>query len=94
MIKTLMYHKVEDFAIWKKAFDEFSGMRKSSGERSFSVGTIHNEPNTAYVVNEWDSMEAHQAFLENPELADAMKAAGVLEPPNTIIFNELDKGSL
>ena len=89
-----MYHKVEDFAIWKKAFDSFSEIRKSAGERSFSVGTIHNEPNTAYVVNEWDSIAAHKAFLENPELADAMKAAGVLEPPHTIILNEVDKGSL
>ena len=63
MIKTLMYHKVENFAKWKKAFDSFSEIRKAAGERSFSVGTIHNEPNTAYVINEWDSMEASQAFL-------------------------------
>lgn len=94
MIKTLMYHKVENFATWKKAFDSFSEIRKAAGERSFSVGTIHNEPNTAYVINEWDSMEAPQAFLENPKLADAMKTAGVLEPPHVIIFNEMDKGSL
>ena len=94
MIKTLMYHKVKDFATWKKAFDSFSEIRKSAGERSYWVGTIHNEPNTAYVLNEWDSIEAPLAFLENPKLAEAMKAAGVLEPPHTIIFNEIDKGSL
>jgi len=94
MIKTMMYHKVEDFATWKKAFDDFSGMRKSSGERSFSVGTIHNEPNTAYVVNEWDSLEAIEEFHGNPALAEAMKSAGVLEQPHTIIFNEVDKGAL
>lgn len=94
MIKTLMYHKVEDFATWKKAFDSFSEIRKSAGERSFSVGTINNEPNTAYVVNEWDSMEAYQSFMSNPTLADAMKSAGVLEQPHTLIFNEIDKGAL
>lgn len=94
MIKTLMYHKVKDFATWKKAFDSFSEIRKSAGERSFSVGTTNNEPNTAYVVNEWDSMEAYQAFMSNSALADAMKSAGVLEQPHTLIFNEVDKGAL
>ncbi len=89
-----MYHKVEDFTKWKKAFDEFSGIRKSAGERSFSVGTLHNEPNTAYVINEWDSTEAIQAFLENPALAEAMKSSGVLEEPHTIRLNEVDKGAL
>lgn len=47
MIKTLMYHKVEDFAKWKEAFDGFSEFRKSAGEQSYSVGTLLNEPNTA-----------------------------------------------
>ena len=89
-----MYHKVKDFVTWKKAFDDFSEIRKSAGERSFWVGTIHNEPNTAYVVNEWDSLEAYHTFMENPALADAMKSAGVLEQPHSIIFNEVDKGSL
>lgn len=94
MIKTLMYHKVENFATWKKAFDGFSEIRKSAGERSFFVGTLHNEPNTAYVVNEWDSIEEYQAFMGNPALAEAMKSAGVLEQPHTLIFNEVDKGML
>jgi hypothetical protein len=39
-------------------------------------------------------MEAPEAFLENPELATAMKTAGVLEPPHVIFFNELEKGAL
>jgi quinol monooxygenase YgiN len=94
MIKTLMYHKVENFAKWKEAFDSFASIRKAAGERSYFVGTMHNEPNTAYVVNEWDSMEAYQAFMENPALAEAMKSAGVAEKPHVLIFNEVDKGAL
>lgn len=94
MIKTLMYHKVEDFKKWKTAFDNFSEIRKSAGEKSFSIGNVQNEPNTAYVINTWDSMEAYQTFMDNPGLASAMKEAGVMEPPHTIVLNELEKGSL
>lgn len=89
-----MYHKVQDFEKWKAAFDSFSEIRKSSGEQSYSVGTLHNEPNTAYVINTWKSLEDCLAFQTAPQLADAMKAAGVLEPPHTIILNEMEKGSL
>jgi quinol monooxygenase YgiN len=92
MIKSVMYHKVQDFATWKKAFDGFSEFRKSSGELSFSVGNVKDEPNTAYVINSWDSVDKLHAFVTSKELEDAMKSAGVLEPPHTLILNELDKG--
>jgi len=94
MIKTLMYHKVQDFEKWKSAFDSFSEIRKAAGEKSYSVGTLHNEPNTAYVINTWKSFNDFDAFQTAPQLADAMKAAGVLEPPHTIILNEIEKGSV
>lgn len=92
MIKTLMYHKVEDFARWKEAFDRFAQFRKSSGEKSYSVGTLFDEPNTAYVINEWESIEDFNAFVNSNDLANAMKSAGVSEAPKALLFNEVDKG--
>lgn len=92
MIKTLMYHKVEDFGKWKEAFDNFSDFRKSSGEKSYSVGTLQGEPNTAYVINEWESMQNFQQFVESDDLGNAMKSAGVLEKPNTVILSEVERG--
>lgn len=87
-----MYHKVEDFGTWKAAFDGFSNFRKTAGERSFSVGNLHDQPNTVFVVNEWDSLDAFHAFVGSTELANAMKSAGVIGQPTTLIFNEVSKG--
>lgn len=92
MIKTLMYHKVKDFTIWKAGFDGFLDTRKAAGEVDYSVGTVNGEPNTAYVLNSWKSLEAFQAFVSSPELKAGMEQAGVLEPPTTIILSELNKG--
>jgi len=92
MIKTLMYHKVEDFGKWKEAFDRFYNFRKSSGEKGYSVGTLLGEPNTAYVINEWESIEVFQKFVDSPDLANAVKSAGVIEEPHTIILNEVENG--
>ena len=92
MIKTLMYHKVQDFDKWKDVFDNFSDVRKAAGEISFSTGTLHNEPNTAFVLNTWNSNEDFQAFVGSSELAEGMKNAGVLEAPNVIILEEISNG--
>jgi len=92
MIKTMIYHKVKDFNNWKKGFDQLSNFRKSSGELGFSVGTLHNEPNTAYVINEWDSLDVFQKFVESDELANAMKSAGVIEEPHSLILSEVENG--
>ena len=92
MVKTLMYHKVQDFKKWHEAFDDFIEIRKRAGEIDFSVGTLQNEPNTAYVINTWKSVEQFEAFIGANELKEAMGAAGVLEPPTIIVLNEIAKG--
>lgn len=90
MIKTLMYHKVADFDKWKEAFDSFKPFREKAGELNYSVGSIHGQPNTAYVINGWKTIEAFEAFVGSPDLADAMKGAGVLELPHTLIMSEME----
>lgn len=92
MIKSVMHHKVKDFSSWKKAFDGFLEFRKSKGELSYSVGYLHNDPNTAYVINTWESADVMNAFLNSEELKEAMGSAGALEAPNILILNELEKG--
>ena len=92
MIKTVMYHRVEEFSKWKEEFDNFAAIRKFAGEINYSVGTVYNEPNTAYVINEWNSVEEFKAFFESPNLSETMKSAGVLEPPHTLILEEINKG--
>lgn len=87
-----MYHKVQDFGIWKTAFNEFKEIRKAAGEIDFSVGTLNNEANTAYVINSWKSLEDFQAFVSADELKEAMGAAGVMEAPHILILNEQEKG--
>jgi heme-degrading monooxygenase HmoA len=46
------------------------------------------------MINEWKSTEDFQAFMKRPELAEAMRNAGVMEEPHTIILDVNDNGSL
>jgi quinol monooxygenase YgiN len=87
MVKTIFLHKVKDFNAWKKVFDSFYSTRQKYGEKSYSVGTVKGEPNNAYVINEWESVEKFNAFRNSPDLQNAMKDAGVLEVPKITILD-------
>jgi quinol monooxygenase YgiN len=85
-----MHHKVEDFDKWKKVFDDLRPIRIKAGELNYSIGTIHGQPNTAYVINGWKTMKDYEAFLGSSELAEAMKKAAVLEKQHTFIMDEVE----
>jgi uncharacterized protein (TIGR02246 family) len=87
-VKTMVYHKVADWAKWKEGFDSVKKLRLDAGELSYEIGTMHDDPGTVYVINEWASIENAQAFFSKPELHEAMKNAGVLETPH---FMYLDR---
>lgn len=87
-VKTLIYHKVENFEKWRMTFESAANLRNASGELSYEIGTLHHDPSIAYVINEWSSVQEFHAFLAKPELAEAMKKAGVLEPPTVIVFDK------
>ena len=76
LVKVFVYHKVADFAKWKASFDAFRRVRRDAGELSFEVGTLAGDPNTAYVISEWASVEKAKAFFALPELAERRQKAG------------------
>lgn len=42
---------------------------------SYEVGVNEDEPNTVFVVELWDSAQAHRASLELPEVQESIAAA-------------------
>ena len=88
MATTIVRHKVNDYAVWRKAFDEFDANRKAGGEQSFSVLQVDGDPNDVIVINTWESMDAAKAFFGQEELKEAMQKAGVAGPPEFVYANE------
>ena len=92
MIKVFVRHEVEDYARWKKAFDEFLTYRKDSGELSYSIGHVANEPNNLCLTFEWDSVDNAHAFLTSGKLRTAMQSAGVTGAPDIFIYEIVEEG--
>jgi quinol monooxygenase YgiN len=86
--------KVNDYEQWKEGYDAHAEQRKTSGEISYQVFRSLDDPNTVTVLSVQESAEQIQAFMDSPDIQAAMEAAGVIEPGQMLILEEMDSGTL
>ena len=82
MIYVYVRHTVEDHATWRKGFDEHASARKAAGatDEANVMQTLDN-PNEITAILGWSDVEKANAFIQSPELKEAMQKAGVTGPP-------------
>jgi heme-degrading monooxygenase HmoA len=85
MVYLCVRHNVNDYAAWKKVFDDSEALRKGSGMKADTVYQAVDNPNDVTVVNEFESLEQAKSFVESPALREGMAKAGVAGSP-TIWF--------
>lgn len=87
----LIIHEVEDHIVWKKIFDNASGIRKQAGEISYQVLKDETNPNKIVHFSVWSSLEKAKQFFESPKLIQIRKEAGV-KSPDFIYLEQLETG--
>jgi len=77
-----VHHTVEDYAAWRKGFDDHASARQAAGatEEAYIMQTVDN-PNEIIAILGWSDVEKAKAFVQLPELKAAMEKAGVTSPP-------------
>ena len=88
MIVAAIRHPVEDYDRWKAGYDAYPPT--ANGALFARVNRSVDDPNVIAVVAGFESVEAAQAFLNNPELARRMEEAGVSGPPRIEIYEEVE----
>jgi hypothetical protein len=80
---------VDDYATWRKAYDDFDGERAGMGVRGHAVyrGVDNASDVTAY--HDFDTADDARAFAESTRLREVMEEAGISGPPQ-IWFVEQD----
>ncbi len=81
-------HDVEDYDRWKSVFDEYPPGK--AGALFHRINRNVDNPNNITVVAGFDTTEAARAFVDNPDLKEAMHRAGVTSPPRIEIFEEVE----
>lgn len=82
MVFIQMRFTVADYKTWREAFDSNDGFRRAGGWTG--TGQVLRDvadPNTITLVMEWQDAEKAKAFLNDPALAERMKASGVTGAP-------------
>ena len=78
----IVRHEVQDFAIWKRAFDGDSDARRKAGIIGHAVNRGLKNPNLVVVYLQAESVDSLRAFASRPELKAVMTAAGVIGAPD------------
>ena len=88
LVKTVAYQKVTDIAKWKTVFNDFRRIRRDAGELSFEVSTLADDPNTVWIISEWETTAKAKEFFALPELAANRKQAGETGEPHILYLDK------
>ena len=93
MQHVLIIHEVADYPVWKKVFDEASGIRKDAGEISYQLLKQQDDANSIVHFSKWRSLQEARNFFESPTVAEIRRKAGV-KAPTFLYLEEIENGAL
>jgi hypothetical protein len=82
-------HSVEDYDTWKTVYDEGNPV-KLGGALFARLNRRVDDPNIVAAVAGFESVEAAEAFINNPVLKSEMERAGVSSPPRIEMYEEVE----
>jgi hypothetical protein len=85
---SIVRHPVNDYATWRKVYDEVQPLRDKHGVKADEVYQSPADPNDVTVLHWFPSASAAEAFASDPGLKDAMGKAGVSGAPRIEIVTE------
>ncbi len=83
----VIQHPVENFSVWKDAYEAHDSIRKAYGITSFQIGRGMEDSNMVTVIDKIEDIQKAKEFSSLNELKDAIHNAGVAGPP---VFHYLD----
>jgi heme-degrading monooxygenase HmoA len=78
-------HRVADYPTWRAVYDAGQELRDRMGVTGGEVFVDPEDSNKVIVLARFASLASMEAFTRNPELADAMRRAGVVEPRSILV---------
>jgi len=81
-------HSVADYDAWKAVYDTMPPT--SRGAKFARVDRGVDDPNLIPVVAGFDSLDALNSFIADPELKAAMNRAGVIGAPRFETYEEVE----
>lgn len=87
-------HEVNDYATWKRAFDEHAASRKRAGIVGTHINVSADNPNLVSVYLAAADLASLRAFLGNEDLKATMVRAGVKGPPTVSLITPVEDATV
>ena len=88
MIVVAIKHPVADYEAWKSVYDERNP--GTFGAKFARVNRLVSDPNTVIVVAGFETVDAANEMIENPDLKASMDRAGVTSEPRIEVYEETE----
>jgi quinol monooxygenase YgiN len=85
-VALLISHRVADYDAWKQAFDDHKSARVDASCLGHHINRDADDPNMVYVYCPAADVDKAKALVDSPEMAEAMKNAGVEGPPTITLM--------
>ncbi len=82
-------HNVQDYAAWRKVYDEVEPLRAQYGCTDQRVTRLPDDGNDLFVTHDFPTFEQAEGFAHDPALREAMGRAGVEGAPRIEIFTDV-----
>ncbi len=79
---------VEDYAAFRKVFDDAEEMRQAAGALNSAVYQSVDDPNEVIIQVEFSTADAAKEFSNSQGLRERMQSAGIKEPPRRLVVNK------
>lgn len=86
----IVFHQVEDYATWRVAYDALEEFRRESGIVGHAVTQGYDDPHRVVVYHQADELDDLRAFVDSPELKEAMRRGGVIGEPEIHFIQVVD----
>ncbi len=81
MVRLFVRHEVEDYARWRKAYDDFDAERRTMGVKGDAVYRNVDDGDDVTVYHDFDSADTAKAFAGSDRLREVIAEAGVAGAP-------------
>jgi hypothetical protein len=86
-------HGVADYAKWKAVFDGTAEYKRAHGWKRYFLYAVGGNQTDVMVMEEFDTREHAQDFIDSAYLREAIADAGVQGVPEILVMEELEEGA-
>jgi len=90
MAWVVVRHRVNDYPLWKRAFEENLSVRNQMGMRGGLILCDDTDPKLLTVALECDDLNRVRQYITGPEMKKIMADAGVIGEPDIMFLKELE----